>query len=277
MPSIKTILSEYDIHPRKSLGQNFLTHDGYLQAIARAAELTKNDIVLEIGAGVGNLTKALATQAGKVIALEFDRDLLRVLRGELDIENVQILEADALKVDYHSICAAGKMVVVANLPYNIATEIVFRLFDARECFSRMFLMTQLEVARRYVAPVGSKEYGVISVLSGLWAKIKIEMIVPAGVFYPRPKVDSAVVRFEMRESPAADINSPEMFSKIVHAAFSQRRKMLINSLAAGAYLGLDKAAVLKWLDRAGVDPGIRAQNLTIEDYARLERAFPSQK
>jgi len=277
MPSIKAILSEYDIHPRKSLGQHFLTHDGYLQAIARAANLTKSDTVLEIGAGVGNLTKILAAQGGKVIAIEFDKDMLRVLHGEIGNENVQIVEADALKIDFRSFRASGKMVVVGNLPYNIATEIVFRLFDARDCFSRMLLMTQLEVARRYAAPAGSKEYGVLTVLSGLWAKIKIEMTVPAGAFHPRPKVDSAVVRFEMRDSAAADIHSPEMFSKIVHAAFSQRRKMLINSLTAGAYLGLDKAAVLKWLDRAGVDPGVRAQNLTIEDYARLEREFPSEK
>ena len=261
------------MRPRKRLGQHFLTHDGYLGAIARAANLTRNDTALEIGAGIGNLTKQLAARAGKVIALEFDRDMLRVLSSELNLPNVEIIEADALKVDY-SVLSPERMVAVANLPYNIATEIVFRLIDARKSFRRLLLMTQLEVGRRFTASVGSKDYGVLAAVFGLWAQTKIEMTVPAGVFYPRPEVDSAVVRFEIRDKPVAEINSPELYSKIVRAAFAHRRKMLMNSLASNPSLGLDKNAVIAWLENAGIDPRIRAQKLSVRDFAMLERRFP---
>ena len=274
MAGVRAILQKYDIRPRKRLGQHFLVRDGYLGAITRASGVTRDDVVLEIGAGVGNLTKFLAARAGKVIAIEFDRDMLRVLRGELDVENVEIMEADALKVDYNSLNPDKPMVAVANLPYNIATEIVFRLIDSRERFSRLMLMTQLEVARRFAAKVGTKEYGIPAAISGMWTEVKIDMKVPASAFYPRPAVDSAVLRFDIRDVPAARANSDELYSKVVHAAFSHRRKMLLNSLASSPILGLEKAAVEKWLDSAGIDPRIRAQNLKVEDFACLERHFP---
>jgi len=291
MAGVRAILDKYDVRPRKQLGQNFLVNDGYLGAVARAAKLTGDDVALEIGAGIGNLTKLLAAKAGKVLAIEFDRDMLRVLRGELDEPNVEILEADALKVDYRTLCpdekssgaASGapttgkKMVAVANLPYNIATEIVFRLIDARQSFKRLLLMTQLEVARRFAAKVGTKEYGVLAVSCGLWAKMKIEMTVPAGAFYPRPKVDSAVVRFDIGEKPAAEVSSFERYRKIVRASFAHRRKMLMNSLSSAPSLGLDKATVITWLEKAGIDPHIRAQKLSVEDFALLERQFPHDR
>jgi len=274
MAGIRALLEKYDIRPRKKLGQNFLVHDGYLKAIASAGGVKEDDTVLEIGAGTGNLTRLLASSARKVLAMEFDRDMLRVLRGELDQPNVQIIEADALKFDYGSLEGHGKLVAVANLPYNIATEITFRLFDARGCFSRMLLTTQLEVARRYAARVNTSDYGVLAVTTRMWAEVKLVMKIPPGAFYPRPKVDSGVVRFEMRDEPAARINSTRLFSKIVHGAFSQRRKMLLNSLSSYGPLGLDRKEVASWLEKAGVDPKKRAQNLSVEDFARLENTFP---
>lgn len=274
MAGIRTLLDKYDVRPRKKLGQHFLLHPGYLKAIASASGAKEGDIVLEIGAGIGNLTRLLASAADKVLAMEFDRDMLRVLRGEVDAPNVEIIEADALKFDFGFFKECGKLIAVANLPYNIATEITFRLFDARGCFRRMVLTTQLEVARRYAARVNASDYGVPAVTSQMWAEVKLEMKIPAGAFYPRPKVDSGVVRFEMRDEPAAHINSPALYSKIVRGAFSQRRKMLLNSLSSYPPLGLDKQKTAAWLEQAGIDPEKRAQNLSVADFARLENTFP---
>ncbi len=274
MAGIRALLDKYDVRPSRKLGQNFLVHEGYLKAIAAASGATESDVVLEIGAGIGNLTRLLASSADKVLAMEFDRDMLRVLEGELDAPNVEIIESDALDFDFGSLEEYGKLLAVANLPYNIATEITFRLFDARRNFRRMVLTTQLEVARRYAARVNASDYGVLAVTSQMWADVKLEMKIPAGAFYPRPKVDSGVVRFEMRDGPAAPVGSPELFSKIVHGAFSQRRKMLLNSLSSYAPLALDKQKTTAWLEKAGIDPKKRAQNLSVEDFARLENAFP---
>ena len=277
MGGVRAIFDKYGVAPRKRFGQNFLVRDGYVEAVARAADISENDVVLEIGAGIGNLTKALAARAEKVIAVEFDRDMLKVLHGELDLDNVQILDLDALKIDYNDICPDKKIIAVSNLPYNIATEIIFRLFDAAPRFKRMLLMTQLEVARRFTAAVGSKDYGILAVMSGMWARAKIQMIVPAGAFFPRPKVKSAVVRFDMFEENAARVDSIETYSRIVHAAFAQRRKMISNSIASSFIPKMEKAAVEKWLTEAGIDPKTRAQNLTVEDFARLETFFPFKK
>lgn len=273
MAGIRAIFEKYDIKPRKKFGQNFLVQDGYLKAIARCAKLTKDDVALEIGAGIGNLTRELAVHAGKVIAVEFDRDMLRVLRGELNLDNVEIVEADALRLNYRELSPGKKIIAAANLPYNIATEIVFRMLETHDCFSRMLLMTQLEVARRFTAKIGTKDYGPLAVLTGLWSSAKVEMILPPGAFFPRPKIDSAVLRFEIRDVPAAEINSPELFSKIVHAAFSQRRKMISNSLGSTLAPILDKKTLLEWLDASKIKPTSRAQELDVSDFARLERNF----
>lgn len=270
MPNYREILDRYDIRPRRRFGQNFLVDTGYLDAIVDAAGLAGEETVVEIGAGTGNLTSRLAAKAGRVIAVEFDRDMLRALRGEIVSDNVDIIEQDALKADYREILegAKGKAVVVANLPYNIATEIVFRLLDVHGLFSKMLLMTQLEVARRITANVGTKDYGVLAVLTNLWAKTAMALTVPAGAFRPKPKVDSAVIGFEMLDEPRVKIGDEDVFRKVVRTAFGQRRKTLANSLAANPF-GMDREAVRGWLDGCGISAQRRAETLTMEEFAAL--------
>lgn len=270
MTTYRNILNKYNIKPSRRLGQNFLVDTSYLDAIVGEAQLNSQDVVLEIGAGVGNLTTKLASYAHKVIAVEFDRQMVRALRGELTCENVEIVEEDALKLNYRQLLKGYdiKVKVVANLPYNIATEIIFRLLDCRDLFDKMFLMAQLEVAQRITAQVGKKEYGVLALLTNLWANTKIAFVVPAGAFRPKPKVDSAVVRFELLSKPKVAICDEALYKKVVKSAFAQRRKKIVNSFVNSS-LGLDKKSTEEWLRSAGISAERRAETLTMEEFARL--------
>lgn len=274
MPSYRDILNKYGIHPRRRFGQNFLVDEKYLDTIVEAAGISDVDTVIEIGAGLGNLTVKLAAKADKVIAIEFDRDMAKALRGELAARNIEIVEEDALRIDYHAlvsrhVSAGAKAKAVANLPYNIATEIIFRLLDARDRFSTMLLMTQLEVARRITSEVGTKDYGVLAILTNIRANTRIELIVPAGAFRPKPRVDSAVVRFDMLDRPKVDIGDEKRFRMVVRGAFGQRRKTLANALSAGNPFGFDRDAVKIWLTDCDISPDRRAETLTMEEFARL--------
>lgn len=270
MTTYRNILNKYNIKPSRRLGQNFLVDTSYLDAIVGEAQLNSQDVVLEIGAGLGNLTTKLASYAHKVIAVEFDRQMVRALRGELTCENVEIVEKDALRLNYRELLNGYdiKVKVVANLPYNIATEIIFRLLDCRDLFDKMFLMTQLEVAQRITAQVGKKEYGVLALLTNLWANTKIAFVVPAGAFRPKPKVDSAVVRFELLSKPKVAICDEALYKKVVKSAFAQRRKKIVNSFVNSS-LGLDKKSTEEWLRSAGISAERRAETLTMEEFARL--------
>lgn len=267
-------MKKYGIRPRKRFGQNILMDETYLDAIVDAARLSDADTVVEIGAGPGNLTAKLAACAGKVIAIEFDREMAIALRGEMKAKNVIIVEYDALRIDYGALVSAHlppdeKAKAVANLPYNIATEIIFRLLDARSSFSIMLLMTQLEVARRITAEVGVKEYGVLTVMTNIFANTHIEMIVPGGAFRPRPKVDSAVVRFDIMDRPKIEIADEKRFRMTVRGAFGQRRKTLANALSASNPFNFDREAVKKWLTDCGISPDLRAETLSLQEFARL--------
>lgn len=275
MTNYREILNKYNIKPSKRLGQNFLVDSSYLDAIVEEAELNSEDVVLEIGAGLGNLTRKLASRAGKVIAVEFDRQMVNALKSELKPANVEIIENDALKINYQELLKnyGVKIKVAANLPYNIATEIIFRLLDCKHLFDKMLLMTQLEVAQRITAQAGGKEYGVLALLTNLWADTKIAFVVPAGAFRPKPKVDSALVRFELLPRPKVPINDESLYKKVVKAAFAQRRKKLINSFLNSS-LGLDKPSLEKWLKSADVAPERRAETITMDEFARLSNSLP---
>lgn len=274
MRKYREILNKYNIKTSKRLGQNFLVDSSYLDAIVEAADLSAEDLVLEIGAGVGNLTMRLSAVAGKVIAVEFDRRMSTALRGELNAKNVEIVEDDALKLNYRELLKhyGGGIKVVANLPYNIATEIIFRLLEYKDLFDKMFLMTQLEVARRITADVGKKEYGVLALLTNLWADTKIAFVVPRGAFRPAPKVDSALVRFALLPQPKVHVDDESLYKKVVKAAFAQRRKKLVNSFLSSS-LELDKSSVEIWLKAAGVDKERRAEEVTMEEFARLSNTL----
>ncbi|MDH4163002.1 MAG: 16S rRNA (adenine(1518)-N(6)/adenine(1519)-N(6))-dimethyltransferase RsmA [Nitrospirota bacterium] len=253
------------VSPKKSLGQNFLTDPNYVHKIVDAAEVGPQDRILEIGPGLGHLTRELARRAGTVLAIELDNRVIPHLREEFAAAtNVEILEADALLFPYDGLQGTWK--VVANLPYYISTPLVQKLLSMKQLFTSLTIMVQKEVAERIVASPGGKDYGVLSIQVQYTAKPRIAFVVPSGAFTPRPKVDSAVMVLTPRPAPAVAVVNEEFFFRLVKAAFSQRRKTLRNSLAQ---LGLDSAALKNAEQRSGIDLSRRAETLTIEEFGIL--------
>lgn len=254
-----------NIRAKKSLGQNFLKDPHYLNKIADAARVGAQDQVLEIGPGLGHLTRTLSERAGKVLALELDDRLIPRLRKEFpESSNTEIVQADALEYDYEAL--RGKWKVVANLPYYISTPLIQRLLAHHGKFSLLTLMLQKEVAERITARTGGKEYGYLTVLVRLYCESAIEFLVPAGAFTPKPEVDSAVVSIIVREHPSISQDDRHFFLTVVKAAFSQRRKTLRNALKQ---LAIPAPALDSVLDRTGIDLGRRAETLTVEEFGRL--------
>ena len=260
--------------PKKRLGQNFLVRPSLLRAIAERAGLTEETTVLEIGAGTGNLTRELARRAGKVYALEFDRDLAAALREEFAAGNVEVVQADALTFDFSALNPArGGLKIVGNLPYNISVPVIFRLLETPGPADELLLMVQKEVADRITASPGGKHYGILSVLCQMLADAKVVLRVPPSAFSPRPKVESAVVRFRLLEEPRYPVADWEFFKRVVKAAFGQRRKIIANALRGSEDLALPAAAVAQALRQAGIAPGRRAQTLTLAEFAELARVM----
>lgn len=253
------------ITPKKSLGQNFLVDAGAASMIIDAARLTKDDAVVEIGPGHGVLTRGLAERAGSVTAVELDDRLYaKLVREMAGVPNLEIVLGDALKFSFDQL--PGRVKVVANLPYYISTPIITRLIDARDRVSLMVLMLQKEVAERISAPPGGKQYGYLSVMVQLYARAETLFTVPASSFYPAPKVDSAVLRLELLEEPAAHCRDYALFEKVVSAAFSQRRKTLANSLKSSGIVNPDAIPRIK---DTGIDPTRRAETLSVAEFAVL--------
>ncbi|HXY62203.1 MAG TPA: 16S rRNA (adenine(1518)-N(6)/adenine(1519)-N(6))-dimethyltransferase RsmA [Nitrospirota bacterium] len=253
------------IRPKKSLGQNFLKDPYYLTKIADAAKILPEDNVLEIGPGLGHLTRMLAGRAKRVVALELDERLIQPLKLEFETNpHIAVIHADALEYPFETL--VGKWKVVANLPYYISTPIIQQLITHRDKFINLTLMLQKEVAERIAAPPGGKEYGFLSVLVQLFAVPKIEFKVPPGAFTPRPEVDSAVMTLVIRDRPAVPVHDEEFFKVLVKAAFSQRRKTLRNSLKQ---LNVSKEVMRTVLDKTGIDLGRRAETLTLEEFGHL--------
>ena len=253
------------IRPKKSLGQNFLKDPHYIRRIVDAAQVSTDDQVLEIGPGLGHLTRELAARAKTVLALELDERLIPILREEFkERTNIEFVHADALEYPYDSLHGTWK--VVANLPYYISTPIIQRLIAARSKFISLTLMLQKEVAERIAAPPGGKEYGYISVVVQFHTMPRIEFMVPAGAFTPMPDVDSVVVTLRAREQTAVSVRSEEFFVRVIKAAFSQRRKKLSNTIRQ---LGLSKERTEHCLQSAGIDPGRRAETVSVEEFGRL--------
>jgi 16S rRNA (adenine1518-N6/adenine1519-N6)-dimethyltransferase len=262
--------------PKKALGQNFLTDRRVLEQIVAAVDVAPGDAVLEVGPGRGALTTLLAEHAGRLVAIELDRQLVPQLRAHFAAqEHVEIVEADILSVDIPHLLTqrgAGRWKVAANLPYNISTPVLFRLLDCREFFSRLVLMFQREVGERLMAFPGGKEYGALSVLFRLHFDVNRVMNVRPGAFYPVPKVDSVVLRFTPLTAPRVEVGDEAFFRRVVKAAFSQRRKTLWNCLrAAGLIEGDDR--LLMALQRGGIDGSRRGETLSLDEFAALTRAL----
>lgn len=263
---ITTLLREHGLAPRRDLGQNFVVDPNTVRKIARLAEVGPGDHVVEIGAGLGSLTLALAETGASVTAIEVDHGVAGVLRTVVaGSTNVEVVEGDALRLDWDDLLAsAQRWVLVANLPYNVATPLVCDLLDGVPAIERMLVMVQREVAERLCAHAGSSAYGAVSVKVAYWATARIVAAVPATVFVPRPNVESALADIRRRPSPAVDV-PPEPLFELVRTAFNQRRKMLRRSLAGTVAPEVFAAA--------GIDASRRPEELDIAEWGALTGAW----
>ncbi len=253
------------IRAKKSLGQNFLKDPYYLKKIADAAQVSPGDQVIEIGPGLGHLTRVLTERAGKVLAVELDERLIEHLRKEFrEAKNLELVNMDALDYPYGTLDGTWK--VVANLPYYISTPIIQRLIRFREKFTSLTLMLQKEVAERIAAAPGGKEYGYLSVLVQFYTEPRIEFIVPAGAFTPKPEVDSMVITLRVLGRVAVTVKSEDFLLRVVKAAFSQRRKTLRNALKQ---LGVSQEKMEAVFRETGIDPGRRAETLSVKEFGML--------
>lgn len=269
----KELLEQYDLLPKKSLGQNFLHDPNALEKIASSAALTKDSTVLEIGPGTGTLTEVLAQHAGRVIAVEVDERLRPILEQRFEAyPHVELIYQDILATDVAALVGSGDYVVVANVPYYITSAILRHLLENEHRPRRLILTMQLEVAERLIAKPG--DMSVLSVSAQFYAQTKIVMRLKPGTFWPRPEVDSAVVRMDTFDAPPVDVPSEGLFFRVVRAGFSQKRKQLKNSLGSG--LQLDAAAATALLEQAGIDPRRRPETLTLDEWAVLTRQFAEQ-
>lgn len=262
-PTVRELLTSRGLAPRRDLGQNFVADPNTVRRIAHLAAVGRGDRVVEIGAGLGSLTLALAETGAAVTAIEVDHGLAAVLREVVaDVADVRVLEADAMTLDWPAVLGPdGGWVLVANLPYNVATPLVCDLLDGVPAIERMLVMVQREVAERFVAAPGSGTYGAVSVKVAYWAESRLAGFVPAAVFMPKPNVESALVEIVRRPPP--DIAPAELFA-LVRTGFGQRRKMLRRSLA-----GVVDAATFA---AAGVAETARPEELGLDDWVRLARA-----
>ena len=269
---IKKILSEHGFTFSKSLGQNFLINPTVCPRMAEACGADSDTGVLEIGAGIGVLTAELAKRAKKVVSLELDTRLIPVLAETLgEFSNVEVLNADVLKLDLNKLiddCFQGMHVAVcANLPYYITSPVIMALLESRIPVDAVTVMVQKEAAARLCAPVGSRDAGAVTVAVNYYAQAEKLFDVSAGSFMPAPKVDSSVIRLNIRKEPPVEVSDEKFFFRVIKAAFGQRRKTASNSLSAG--LGIPKDKVSAAIAAAGFEPSVRAESLTMQELARL--------
>lgn len=271
---IKELLSRYDLKISKKYGQNFLIDRNILDKIVSAANLTSSDNVLEIGTGLGALTVELAKRAKKVLSFEIDRTFSSFLTETLSFyTNLELIFEDVLKQDIGMLVqrhfGENTFKVVANVPYYITTPIIMQFLESDLHLSRMVLLVQKEVAQRIAANPGSEEYGALSLAVQYKMKTKIKAIVPPTVFMPAPEVESAIIVLDSRTEPAVKVNDSNLMFKLIKAAFAQRRKKLLNSIAAIEPNGKSKSELLSILNSCGIDSGRRGETLSLEEFALI--------
>ncbi len=272
------VLKKYSFIFSKHYGQNFLIDDHVLQKILRAAELTKDDVVLEIGPGIGTMTQALSREAGRVFAVEIDEKLIPILQDTLsDCENVTVINEDALKLDIRALvqreCPGKKLKVVANLPYYVTTPIIMRLLEEHLPVESITVMVQKEVAYRMQASPGTRDYGALSLAVQYYAETYLAANVPRNCFMPRPNVDSAVIRLRVLPEPSVKVRDPELLFRLIRAAFSQRRKTLANGLRNSAELQFSKEEIEGAIRAINRPETVRGEVLSIEEFAALSEVF----
>ena len=269
------ILKKYDFMFQKRFGQNFLIDTHVLEKIIKSAEITKEDLVLEIGPGIGTMTQYLCENAREVIAVEIDKNLIPILTNDTlaEYNNVTVINEDILKLDLNKLVEernGGKRIkVVANLPYYITTPIIMGLFESHVPLQNITVMVQKEVADRMQAGPGSKDYGALSLAVQYYATPYIAVNVPQNCFMPRPNVGSAVIRLTLHEEPPVKVKDESFLFALIRASFNQRRKTLVNGLTNAAELNLSKEEVQSALEQMGLSATVRGEALTLEQFAEL--------
>jgi len=271
---VREVVEKYGLAAKKKLGQHFLVDGHVLEKILNAANVGENDIVLEIGPGIGGLTQGLVGRGAHVVAIELDKQLVPILQAQFASAPVTIVQGDVLKVDIPQILApyTGKSVkVVANLPYYITTPVILHLLENELGLQSITVMIQKEVAQRMAAKPGTKDYGALTLAVQYYADVSLAANVPVNCFMPRPAVDSAVVHLQILDKPRVDVCKGTLF-KIIRAAFNHRRKTLVNTLD-GAGFGNDKEDLAKTLENCGLNPQVRGEALSIFQFAELAKVL----
>lgn len=264
--SPKSLLDSYGLHPKKSLGQNFMHDPNTLVKIVAAAEIGAGDTVIEVGAGAGALTAVLADAGAEVFALEIDNRLRPMLEERFDDrDNVYLVFNDVLKTDIASLLGEGEYLVVANAPYYISSAILWHFLEARRPPRRMVMTMQFEVAERIIGKPGAMQ--LLSIAVQFYGRARIIGKLSPAVFWPRPNIHSAILRIDTHEAPPADLPSRRVFFRVLRAGFRLKRKQLKNSLASG--LGITAREAAAFLDSGGIDPQRRAETLSLQEWARL--------
>lgn len=279
----KFILKKYNISANKSLGQNFLINDSVVNKIVESAEITKNDLVIEIGPGLGNLTEFLLEKAGKVIAIELDQRMLEILNDRFSLyDNFEIINEDVLKVNLNELISKNKnseiknAKIVANLPYYITTPIIMKLLEGKLDIETITVMVQKEVADRLIAIPGEKLSGAITYSVYYYATSENVTIVENNSFIPEPEVDSEVIKLSIRKNPPVELLDEDQFFKTVKASFMQRRKTLINALVNGGILK-SKQDAKKLFDDLNMNYNTRGESLSIEMFAEISNYIVNNK
>ena len=272
----KNIMKKYNISANKKLGQNFLVDRNVVEKIVESADISKSDLVIEIGPGLGTLTSYLLEKAGKVICIELDNRMIRILKDRLFIyNNFEIINEDVLKVDLNGLIKREKensninsVKIVANLPYYITTPIIMRLLEEKLDIESITVMIQKEVADRLTAKPGDRLSGAITYTVYYYAETEKVLTVPNDSFIPEPEVTSEVIKLEIRKEPAIKVKNEELLFKIIKQAFSQRRKTLVNALASSNMFE-SKEYIINLLKEIGIDEKVRGENLTLEQYGKM--------
>ena len=281
MTSPRILLAAHNIRPKKQMGQNFIVDPGFTEKIVKLAEILPEDIILEIGAGLGALTIPLARRAQKVFAVEKDRQIIPILNLEIlvsGLTNISIIEKDILSVDVKALVEdmGRKIVVMGNLPYNISSQILVQLVRSREGISRAVLMFQKELAQRITAETGCKDYGRLTVMLRYCSDIKKLFNAKASLFFPKPKVDSQILEVKFKKKIEHEATDEQFLFKVIKSGFGNRRKTLKNALSASD-LNIDSNTATMVLEKSGIDPIRRAETLTVEEFVRLSNTLIEHK
>lgn len=273
--STRGLLSKYNFTPKKKLGQNFMIDRNSVDRIVDAAELSKDDLVLEIGTGLGTLTRALAEKAGKVISVEYDKVLFEIAKDVLDgVNNIDLVREDFLKLDLKKLLEKpSSYKIVGNLPYYITAPIITKLIEAKPVFSKGVITVQKEVAERLTAKPGTREYGTLSIFVQYHLIVSIVSFIAKSSFLPHPQVTSAIVVMEPREKPLVKVENEELFFRIIHASFEHRRKTLRNSILMSKKFDITKEKLDRALSAAGINGERRGETLSPEEFAGLSDAL----